>query len=222
MSDPDANLSMSAWHLFTRLGESQILLPAAVLVVLALLRHADGRALAGRWLLLLCGAVALTTVSKLAFIGWGLGSVALDFTGISGHAMFAAAIHPLLFGALAPSDRPRMRVAAVAVGGLLALFIGVSRVVVDAHSVSEAVAGVLLGATVGAVALGLGRLRLGINPWVAPLVAVWLFAAPALAPRSQTHSMVTQLALKLSGHAVPYTREGLHAQPRQTVAAAQR
>jgi membrane-associated phospholipid phosphatase len=202
---------MNAWHLFTRLGESQILLPAAVLVVLSLLRQREGRTLARRWLLALCAAVALTTVSKLAFIGWGVGSVALDFTGISGHAMFAAAIHPLLFGALVPSNRPRMRLLAVAVGGVLALLIGVSRVVVDAHSVSEVVAGTLLGASVGAMALGLGSVRLHVSPWLAPLIALWMFVAPAMAPRSQTHSMVTQLALKLSGHATPYTREALHA-----------
>ena len=42
-----------------------------------------------------------TTASKVAFIGWGLGLSALDFTGISGHAMIASAVYPLLLGTLA-------------------------------------------------------------------------------------------------------------------------
>jgi membrane-associated phospholipid phosphatase len=208
--------SQAAWHLFTRLGESQILLPAAALLVLSLLRQPGGRVLAQRWLLGLCCAVALTTTTKLAFIGWGIGSAALDFTGISGHAMFAAAIHPLLFGALLPASRPQARRFAVAAGVLLAALVAVSRVVVDAHSVSESVAGFVLGSAVGLLALQLGTLRLRLGAMLLPLTAVWLMATPWFVPPSQTHSMVIQLALKLSGHDQPFTREGLHQPKRQT------
>jgi hypothetical protein len=91
----------SFWYLFTRLGEVQILLPAALLAMLVLSRRADTRPLATLWLGLLTLGALLTTASKIAFIGWGIGSAALDFTGISGHTMFAASVYPLLLGTLA-------------------------------------------------------------------------------------------------------------------------
>lgn len=195
------------WLLVTRLGEAQILLPTALLAGCALLPHAEGRRLAAWWTALLAFAVGLTTASKVAFIGWGLGSPQLDFTGVSGHAMFAAAVYPLVFGAMAPA---RARVHAVTVGALLALLVGVSRVPVHAHSVSEVVAGLALGGAVPAVALArarlvvaAGRLRLAL-----PALAVaWLSLLPAYAPASQSHAIVTRLALKLAGHERPYRRD---------------
>ena len=84
------------WHLLTRLGEMQILLPAALLAMLAMFRRPEARPLAGWWGVFLMTAALITTASKVAFMGWGLGSAELDFTGISGHAMFAAAVYPLL------------------------------------------------------------------------------------------------------------------------------
>lgn len=213
---------MHWWHLLTRLGEAQILLPAAALALLALLRDAPGRRLALWWTGLGGAAVLATTASKVAFIGWGVGSAALDFTGVSGHAMFAAAIYPLLLGAMAPSLgrwlSPTHRVSpatvwvAVACGAALAAAIGVSRVVVQAHSVSEVLAGLLLGGAVCAVALWHSQPpRRALTPWVPALVAAWLALMPGLASASRTHPLVTRLALALSGHERPYTRAELHA-----------
>ncbi|MDQ2778922.1 MAG: phosphatase PAP2 family protein [Pseudomonadota bacterium] len=212
---------LQVWHLLTRLGEAQILLPAAALALLALLRDAPGRRLALWWVGLGSAAVLATTATKLAFIGWGVGSAALDFTGISGHAMFAAAIYPLLFGALAPSVTrwlaPARRVSptpvwiSVGLGATLALAIGVSRVVVHAHSASEVVAGLALGAAVCAVALWRSHPpQRVLTPWVPALALAWLALTPGLASASRTHPMVTRLALALSGHDSPYTRAELH------------
>ena len=154
-------------------------------------------------------AAALTTISKVAFIGWGIGSAALDFTGISGHSMFAAAIYPLLLGALAPASMPSLRWLAMGFGAVIALLLGISRVLVDAHSVSEVVIGLALGGAVGAVALLEAPLRVRISPWLAPLTGLWLLSTPVYAPPSQTHPMVTRLALALSGHETPHTRDQL-------------
>ena len=206
----NAPSALPFWHLLTRLGEAQILLPAAALAVLALVRQPQGRTLAAWWLAALAAAVALTTASKLAFIGWGLGWPALDFTGISGHSMFAAAVYPLLLGTLAPRSPRSLPALALGLGALLALLIGMSRVVVQAHSVSEVVAGLLLGGAVGAVAIGRVHLPLlHFSPWVALSAALWLSAAPVHAPASQSHAMVTRLALALSGRPTPYTRAEL-------------
>jgi hypothetical protein len=57
------------WRVLSRLGEAQILLPAAALSILTLVRQRQGRPLAGQWLATLAVAVALTTASKVAFIG---------------------------------------------------------------------------------------------------------------------------------------------------------
>ena len=80
------------WHLITRLGEVQILLPAAVVAALVLAARRDSWPTVTLWLSLLGVAVLLTLASKLAFMGWGLGLPAFNFSGISGHAMMAAAL----------------------------------------------------------------------------------------------------------------------------------
>ncbi len=198
------------WPLLTRMGEAQILLPAAALAVLALLRQPQSRAMAVRWLSALAVAALLTTASKLAFIGWGLGWPSLNFTGVSGHALFAAAVYPLLLGTLAPRTPRLLPVLALALGALLAGLVGWSRLVVQAHSVSEVVAGLALGAAVCAVALGRLHLPpLRFSPWLAVTAAVWLFITPTQAPPSQSHALVTRLALTLSGRLLPYTRADL-------------
>ena len=205
--------TLAAWQLFTRLGEMQLLLPAAAAVALLLLSQPGQRAVALHWLARLSAAAVLTTATKLAFIGWGIGSAALDFTGISGHAMFASATHPVLLAALVSAVWPGERSSGWRLGAwagmALAVAVAVSRVVVDAHSVSEAVAGVLVGGWVGLLALRMQPPRAASIRWVAPVMALWLVVTPVYAPASQSHALVTRLALALSGQSRPYTREML-------------
>lgn len=202
----------SFWPFVTRLGEAQILLPAALAIAAWLAWRGGAARTAGRWLVAIGAAAALTTATKLAFIGWGAGSAALDFTGVSGHAMFAAATLPVLLRALArPGGRWPPR-SAVAAGFALAAVVAVSRVVVDAHSTSEVVAGFALGgAASGAVLAGAGFPPQPAPRWLPLLLAGWLATTPAGAPPSRTHGWVTHWALALSGHAAPYTRVDLHA-----------
>ena len=207
------------WLAITRLGESEILLPAFVAGALWLaFAHpawARGR-LAGtprasahpargsalRWLAGVGASTAVTTASKIAFLGFGLGSAAINFTGFSGHSMYSMAILPVL-GAIVFG-----RWGAVS-GGLLALLVMVSRVEVGAHSWSEAVSGLVLGIGVAWWTLSLylehpGAVR---APWWLPLlIAGWLTLLPKIAPPSQTHHLVVAVSLKLSGRTRPYTR----------------
>ncbi|HJW11278.1 MAG TPA: phosphatase PAP2 family protein [Albitalea sp.] len=195
------------WLLFTRLGEAQILLPAALVFSFWLARRPEARPLVQWWLTLLALAVGVTLGTKLAFIGWGVGSAPLDFTGVSGHAMLAAAVYPLLGAALAASQPPPWRYLALAGGIALAVLIGVSRVAVHAHSVSEVIAGLALGGAATAVALALARAPHSRVPLLLPLgLALWLIVLPPSAPSSPTHELITQLALGLSGHSQPHTR----------------
>lgn len=195
------------WHALTRLGEAQILLPAALLTAAKLLRHATTRALAGWWMAMLAVTVIATTATKIAFIGWGLGVPQWNFTGVSGHTMLSAAIYPLLFGALTLGKSHRVRVLSLLFGALLAVLVGISRVKVGAHTSSEVIAGWVLGGSVNLAALALLRApreRMGV--WIPAAMAAWLLIMPIQAPAANTHSMVTRLALSLSGHQRPYTR----------------
>src|ERR1700748_3192602 len=113
MSLTDPALHALFWFAVTRLGESQILLPAflAGTAWLAFARPAwargrladtvhghahPARSTAWRWLAGVVAATAVTTASKIAFLGFGFGSAAIDFTGFSGHSMYATAILPVL------------------------------------------------------------------------------------------------------------------------------
>lgn len=199
------------WHLLTRLGEAQILLPAAALTVLALLRRPEGRRLAAWWMALMAAAVLVTTATKVAFIGWGIGWPAIDFTGISGHAMFAAAVYPLLLGTLASNASHTGRRLGLAVGCTLALLVGLSRVLVGAHSVSEALAGLLVGGAASAGALAMAGLAPTVIGATIPIMlALWFALMPVHSPASTTHSAVTRLSLMISGHTAPFIRREMH------------
>lgn len=197
------------WHTVSRLGEAQILLPAALGMCWWLARRDDARPLAQHWLAWIAAAALLTTATKIAFLGWGVGSAALDFTGISGHAMFAAAVYPPLFHLMAATRGARRPHAWIA-GAALAALIAVSRVMLHAHSWSEVAIGALVGAAASASALQLGRMPRSAIPWWMPaVIGCWLVATPVRAPASTTHDMVTRLALKLSGRPAPFARAEL-------------
>lgn len=148
-------MNSALWPLVTRLGEAQLMLPSALALV-AWLAWVGERRSAALWLGLVSFAIALTTASKIAFVGWGIGSATLNFTGFSGHAMFATAVFPLLLRCLAASSSRATQHAAVAAGFAIGAVVAVSRVAVGAHSVSEAIAGFALGGGASALALALG------------------------------------------------------------------
>ncbi len=195
------------WYLITRFGEAQVLLPAAFWVALALVRSEATRRLGIRWLQWLGLATLLTVISKVAFIGWGLGVASLNFTGFSGHSMFSAAIYPMLMVTLAARLTPGWQKAALGFGFALALTVGVSRVMVNAHSVSEVVLGLSLGGSAALLAVAdAGLPRVTLRFYVPALLVVWMALVPLITPPVPTHTWVMRLAVTLSGHAKPYTR----------------
>lgn len=207
--------TLNFWHWVTRLGEVQILLPLMLVLAASSSWPAEGRKAVVRWMIAQCSAIALTTASKLAFIGWGIGWPELNFTGISGHAMFAASAFPLFAQATTSGLSGRYRSPALAVGILLAVLVGVSRVVVGAHSPSEVVAGLAVGSWAGAAGLSATRQAEKINVLIPLSMVAWLALMPGHVPALQTHSMVTHMALALSGHERPYTRADMLLRLRQ-------
>jgi membrane-associated phospholipid phosphatase len=198
--------SRAAWALFSRLGEAQILLPAMGAALFWLLRTPRGRPLALAWCVAVLAAATLTTASKVAFIGYEVGYAPLDFTGLSGHAMFAAAVLPVLMRMAAGRARRPWPRLAIAAGYMLALLIAISRIKTGAHSVADIVPGFLLGALASAAALRGTRLPEAPTPaWLGVALLVWLVALPFNAPASRSHDWVTQLSLRISGREQPYT-----------------
>lgn len=207
MTGPQTMHADPVWQALTRLGEAQILIPAAVLMFLVLSVRPQSRKLAFVWMALIAVAALITTATKLAFLGWGIGIAEYDFTGISGHSMFAAAIYPVLAYVVVPGRNGGVRYGATALGAMLAILVGVSRLVVGAHSESEVVTGLLLGGAASALAIKLaGPTRTRVHPVYPVMLLIWFLWVPSKMPGSQTHSWGTRLALALSGHEAPFTR----------------
>jgi membrane-associated phospholipid phosphatase len=206
-------LAPTFWHQLTRLGEAQLLLPALLLATVWLARRPGGGRLAVLWLAATATAALLTTATKVAFIGYGVGYAPLDFTGISGHAMFAAAVLPPLVllagsaGAGAGAGDAAQRRRLLVAGYLLAGAVAVSRVMVGAHSWSEVVAGAALGALSSGMVLASHRMpAVRLARWLPVALVAWGLVAVAAAPPSTTHDLVTRLALAQSGRTQPYHR----------------
>jgi membrane-associated phospholipid phosphatase len=208
------------WMAVTRLGQAEVLLPLALAMALVLLLN--GRA-GWAWVVPFAAAVLATLATKIAFIGWGVGIRSLDFTGVSGHAMLAASVYPVLgsmLGSRLPS-RSGMR-AGAALGVVVAAMVAYSRLVVHAHSPSEAISGFALGVVVSTVCLYLmrgaahGQAR-PLSPAVGMAMLAWVLVFPVQAPASTSQEIVIRLALLLSQHDRPYQRADLfrHRPPQQ-------
>lgn len=205
---------LSFWHLITRLGEAQLLLPLMVLAVAWLLRRPGQARTALGWLAATLLAAAVTTASKVAFIGYGWGLAELDFTGFSGHAMFAAAVWPPLLRLAAAAWWPAQARRGAWAGYALAVLVAVSRVQVGAHSWSEVLSGGALGAAASGVVLAVGHWPQMALARLVPLTAAALLAlGVAQAPASRSHDWVTRLALASSGRTAPFHRWTLHRHP---------
>jgi membrane-associated phospholipid phosphatase len=197
---------MISWTNITSFGDTVVMMPAAAAIVAWLV---IGRAwrMAFWWSVLFTAGLVLVVATKIAFIGWGLGIRALDFTGISGHAMRATAVFPVIVYLMLQKSAQGVRAWGVFAGVMLGVLLGISRIAVHAHSVSEAAAGCMLGAM---VSLGFIWISRDLQK---PALSRWLIAVSLLAllPTSNakpapTQSWMNGVALYLSGHDKPYDR----------------
>ncbi len=197
---------MHWWHYLSSLGALGITAPLGIGIAVWLgAAHCSRRALV--WCLLVGAAMLVVVASKVAFIGWGVGLKAFDFTGFSGHAARAGAVFPAAAYLVLRGARRPWRVAGVVLAVLLALVVTVSRVKVHAHSPAEAVLGVLLGLAAAGAFIALCRSEKVFSP--SPLLVGLTLAVLVFQPRTEgidSQQWMTALALNLSGHDRPYTR----------------
>jgi hypothetical protein len=186
-------------------GDSAIMIPAAAAITAWLVTgHAWRMAL--WWCLLFIAGVGLVIASKIVFLGWGSGIHSIDFKAFSGHAMRTTAVIPVMFYLLLQRSPPLMRVCGTLLGILFGVLMGICVATFNFHSVSEAMAGCVIG---GSVSLGFIRMSdnlpmLRLNRWLVPCSILVFFAVWYVRPASLEH-WITDMALHLSGHAEPYS-----------------
>ncbi len=203
------------WQVVTFFGDSTVLLPSAAVLFIVLLLRKDSKQVAWNWALLFGITGVIVCASKLAFMGWGIGIRELDFTGFSGHTSLSTAFWPILLWLLCARAAPAIRRISVLLGYALAGLVGYSRLVIHAHSTSEVIAGLLLGAAGSALFL-LMQSR-GESAHVAQLswgglasvviIPLMLLNTGAKAP---TQSLLGEIAVKLGPLEKPFTRADLH------------
>jgi membrane-associated phospholipid phosphatase len=198
------------WATASALGNSKLLIPAVIVTVVAGRMQAGGKA----WLIGIAVMSAIVVASKIAFFGWGIGLQALDFTGFSGHAAIAAAVYPVLLAALARHHWPSVHRVAVGVGILIAVIVCISRVELKAHSISEAIAGGVLGLGVSVFVLSRWHEMLEVHIAMVTLAFAlsWALNTPWLS-HVRTESLIIHTALSLAHRDVPYHRH--HLPPRK-------
>jgi len=131
-------------HIVTGLGDSALLLPGSAALLGYLVWRRQAR-VALAWLAALTLCVGLTSLAKVAFLACGEHLPALRMESPSGHASFSAAFYGAC-AVVAAFHRPRLQRIALHVGAMaLVLAIGVSRVVLGAHSPEEVLSGLLIG-----------------------------------------------------------------------------
>lgn len=198
---------MNWWNGISFAADMSLMGPAGVAIALWLLVSRQWR-LVLSWSLWYGGGLLLVVLSKLAFIGWGVGSSALDFTGFSGHAMRAGAVFPVLMYVILQRAPQRWRHAGVLLGVGFAVLVAISRVMVHAHSVSEAVSGCVLGLAMafGFIWTARGVVHFAISrALVLASMAVMVLLSFKAEPMP-TEQWLQKLALALSGHERVFTR----------------
>jgi membrane-associated phospholipid phosphatase len=204
-------LSEAFWHSITWFGDSGFLLPAALWIAVWLGTRSSTRPSAVLWLFLFGLCASLIAATKIAFLGWGIGSPALNFTGFSGHTALSASVWPVACWLTVSRWEHRVRVAAASFGLVFAVLIGLSRLAIYAHSKSEVAAGFVLGVAVSGTFLW--RQHRLPHPRVSWTLVLLSLATPILFLRpgnpAPTQGALEVIAMRLAGIEQPYTRADL-------------
>jgi hypothetical protein len=130
--------------LITGLGDAALLLPAAALLLLYLLRTRSWRAATG-WVAVLALCAGVTVAAKMLFHACGSQFPVLDIRSPSGHTSLSTTFYGCGALILSSNQSWGRRLAAVFASFGLVLAIAASRVALHAHTVDEAAAGLAIG-----------------------------------------------------------------------------
>lgn len=145
---------MPIWSQLIVLGDSALTIPLGLAIALLLVFQGAIRQ-AISWVLGFGSAILLIVAGKLAFTFFGWSIPAIDMYVVSGHAMLAVAVYPVLLGTLANNAPRPVRRAAISAGVALAGAIAVALIVELQHTSAET----LLGSGVGFLAAYCGLRR---------------------------------------------------------------
>lgn len=198
-------------HLLTYFGDSMLLIPTAIIMAILLRWKSDNSRTAVYWVLAFCTAGAIVSLSKIAFLGFGIGSARYNFTGFSGHSAMSATLWPVMLWLLSGRLNSAWRGVALVIGYLIPLLVGISRLVLHYHSSSEVICGLILGFTLSsAFLISQRRIRPhGFSPvqlCLALLLPLLLIGHGRIAT---TQQFLQRLSVQIAGIDHPWTREDL-------------
>jgi hypothetical protein len=194
------------WAFLSAFGGAAVMLPI-VAAISGWLIYAYSWRVAALWLTLIGAACLLVACTKVAFLGWGFGILSIDFTGISGHTMLSTAVIPVMLYLALLATGHASRLVGVICGLSLGVLVGLSRLALQAHSVSEMVSGCALGAAVSVLFITLIHKREPVRKaaWLTPFTLL-IMAFGLHGYRVPTQHWITEVALTLSGHERPFIR----------------
>ncbi|MBZ6384981.1 MULTISPECIES: phosphatase PAP2 family protein [Pantoea] len=202
------------WRTLTYFGDSMLLIPTAVIIALILPWKSDNRRTVWYWLLAFGLAGLLVSLSKILFLGFGIGSARFNFTGFSGHSAMSATLWPVMLWLVSGRWPTLLRLLAIGVGYLIPLMVGFSRLVMHAHSASEVATGLLLGFTLSSAFL-LSQRRTALKGFSWPQVGA-AFLVPLLLMGhgrvATTQQFLERFSADLAGLEKPFTRADLFRQ----------
>ncbi|KAB8146138.1 phosphatase PAP2 family protein [Raoultella planticola] len=203
------------WQWVSFFGDSTVLLPSSAAVFMVLFLRRPSRQIAWQWGLLFGITGAIVSASKLAFMGWGIGIRELDFTGFSGHTALSTAFWPIFLWLLCARGSVALRRTAMVMGYLLAGLVGYSRLAIHAHSPSEVIAGLLLGACGSALFLLMQRnSSRAVDAQLSWGGVLSLIIIPVVllntGTKAPTQSLLGEIAVKLGPLEKPFTRADMH------------
>ncbi|EOS96310.1 acid phosphatase [Erwinia tracheiphila PSU-1] len=199
-----------ALHILTYFGDSMLLIPTAVIMAFLIGWKNSARRASVWWVLTFCSAGAIVSLSKIAFLGFGMGSARFNFTGFSGHSTMSATLWPVMLWLLTGHLARAWRIFAVGVGYVLPLMVGLSRLMLNYHSESEVISGLILGFILSTTFL-ISQRRTRLQGFSALQLCVALMV-PLLLGHGRiatTQQFLQRLSVKIAGIDHAWTRDEL-------------
>lgn len=200
-----------SWQTLTYFGDSMLLLPCAVVITIFLYFKTQDIITTVRWLVCFMGAGLIVSISKILFLGFFIGSIKWNFTGFSGHTTMSAVFWPIGLWIFSKGYRGLWCKLMLAIGYLLPITIGYSRLVLHAHSPSEVMGGMLLGLTISTLFI-VSQYHVVFQPVRAvdfiPITLITIFILHYGHPAT-TQQFLAKVSAQLAGIKQPYSRQQL-------------